>query len=190
VRDVVILGGPNGAGKTTTAQILIPKAMGIREFVNADEIARGLSPFNAQGASVAAGRVMLRRIPELVGRGESFAFETTCAGLQHLRWLAAAKAAGWRLNLIYLWLATPELAIERVARRVRDGGHDIPPDVIRRRWRSGLGNMKRLFLPLVHNAFIYDNSGADPILIATRGPDEPLVIVDRDRWAMIERLCR
>jgi predicted ABC-type ATPase len=162
-RDIVILGGPNEAGKTTTAQLLLPRTLAMREFVNADEIARGLSPFNTDGAAMAAGRVMLQRLAQLVERGESFAFETTCAGRQHVRWLPVAKANGWRLDLIYLWLRSPEMAIARVARRVRGGGPDIPPDVVRRRWRAGLVNMRRLYLPLADNARIYDNSGEQPI---------------------------
>jgi predicted ABC-type ATPase len=122
VKDIVIIGGPNGAGKTTAAQELVPLELGIREFVNADEIARGLSPFNAEHAAVAAGRLMIERMQALVRSGDSFAFETTCAGRAYAPWLRDCKARGWRVALLFLWLPTPETALDRVARRVRQGG--------------------------------------------------------------------
>lgn len=108
--DVIMLGGPNGAGKTTAAASLLPEALGIREFVNADEIARGLSPFNPEGAAVAAGRVMIARMRALASAGESFGFETTCAGRGYVRLLQACRAAGFRLNLIFLGPPSPRAA--------------------------------------------------------------------------------
>jgi predicted ABC-type ATPase len=125
--DIVVLGGPNGAGKTTAAQVLLPSGLGVRAFVNADDIARDLSPFNVSGVALAAGRLMLERMRQLVRRGESFAFETTCSGLAHSEFLRRCRERGWRITLLYLWLPSPEAAIERVARRVAQGGHDIPP---------------------------------------------------------------
>jgi predicted ABC-type ATPase len=101
-KDVVMIGGPNGAGKTTAATTLLPKELPIREFVNAAEIARGLSPFNPEGSALAAGRLMIERIHELIGRGESFAFETTCSGRAHVQTLAKCRDAGYRLTLIFL----------------------------------------------------------------------------------------
>jgi predicted ABC-type ATPase len=122
-----MLGGPNGAGKTTAAQVLVPKSYGVREFVNADEIARGLSPFNPDGVALAAGRLMLRRIDELVFHGESFAFETTCAGRGHALWLKRARAEGWRVSLLYLWLDSPDLARARVSQRCRKAATTFHP---------------------------------------------------------------
>ncbi|HMA71938.1 MAG TPA: zeta toxin family protein [Xanthobacteraceae bacterium] len=140
--DIVIIGGPNGAGKTTTAQLLVPQDLEIREFVNADEIARGLSPFNPERAALVAGRLMLERIRELIKNRQSFAFETTCSGRTHIPILRRCKADGWRVTLVYLWLPSPEAALDRVARRVREGGHGIPDDVVVRRYWAGLSNLR------------------------------------------------
>ena len=140
----MILGGPNGAGKTTAASAVVPVGLDIEEFVNADEIARRLSPSDVEGVAIAAGRQMLARMQGLVRQGRSFAFETTCAGMSYVRWLRMCQGDGWRLSLIYLWLPTAEMALSRVARRVRRGGHDIPPDVVRRRYAAGLRNMRHV----------------------------------------------
>ena len=182
-----MIGGPNGAGKTTAAPAVVPRELGIREFVNADEIARGLSPFNAERAAVAAGRLMIERMHSLVQAGESFAFETTCSGRAYASWLRECKLAGWRVTLLYLWLPSPQAALDRVARRIREGGHAIPANVVVRRYTAGLTNMRHLYLPLVDVAAIYDNSDEGRTLIAERTPDAPLVVHDAKRWATIER---
>jgi predicted ABC-type ATPase len=187
LKDIVIIGGPNGAGKTTAAPAVVPRELGIREFVNADEIARGLSPFNFEGAAVAAGRLMLQRMHALVRGSESFAFETTCSGRAHASWLRECKADGWRLTLLYLWLPSPQSALDRVARRVREGGHGVPAHVVIRRYKTGLSNMRHLYLPLADVAAIYDNSDEGRTLIAERTPGVPLVVHDASRWATIER---
>jgi len=188
MKDIVILGGPNGAGKTTAAPFVVPRELGIREFVNADEIARGLSPFNAEGAALAAGRLMIDRMRMLVREGQSFAFETTCSGRAHAGWLRACKTDGWRITLVYLWLRSPQMALDRVARRVRQGGHHIPDDVVVRRYHLGLVNMRRLYFPLADAAGIYDNSDYERTLIVRRSPEAGLVVYDAGLWAMIERL--
>lgn len=187
VDEIVIIGGPNGAGKTTAAQLVVPRGLEIREFVNADEIARGLSPFNTEHAAFAAGRLMLQRIRELVRNRESFAFETTCAGRTHVPILRTCKADGWRVTLVYLWLPTPKAALDRVARRVREGGHGIPDDVVVRRYWTGLINLRLLYLPLADVAVIYDNSDGQRTLIAERLSKGSLVVHDASRWAKIER---
>ncbi len=185
MKDIFIIGGPNGAGKTTAAKTLLPDMLGTSEFVNADEIARGLSPFNVDQAAVAAGRVMLQRMSDLVRLEQSFAFETTCSGKSHLRLLESCKKSGWRLTLIFLWLPSAEMAVDRVAQRVRAGGHNIPRGVIHRRYAAGVRNMKTLYLPLADLAAIYDSS--DRLrLIAEYSPDSGLVVYDADRWAQIE----
>lgn len=174
MKDIVIIGGPNGAGKTTAAPAVVPQELGIREFINADEIARGLSPFNAEHDA-------------LVRSGESFAFETTCSGRAYAGWLQKCKLAGWRVTLLFLWLPSPQAALDRVARRVREGGHGIPSDVVIRRYKTGAANMRHLYLPLADVAAIYDNSDAGRVLIAERIPGVPLTVHDAARWAMIER---
>lgn len=173
VDEIVIIGGPNGAGKTTASQFLVPQNLKIGEFVNADEIARGLSPFRPEHTALLAGRLMLERMRELIKSRQSFAFETT-------------KADGWRVTLVYLWLPSPQAALDRVAWRVLEGGHNIPSDVVVRRYWAGLSNMRRLYLPLADVAVIYDNSDGRRILIAEqlRGT---FILRDAERWAAIER---
>jgi predicted ABC-type ATPase len=188
--DIVIIGGPNGAGKTTAAPAVVPKELGIREFVNADDIARGLSPFNSERAAIAAARLMLARMRSLVLSGESFALETTCSGRAYAGWLQECRRAGWRITLLFLWLPSPQAALDRVARRVREGGHGIPSNVVIRRYNAGLANLRRLYLPLADIAAIYDNSDEGRVLIAEQLPDVPLVVHDAIRWAMIERASR
>jgi predicted ABC-type ATPase len=184
-KDVVMIGGPNGAGKTTIATTMLPKELRIREFVNADEIARGLSPFNPEGSARAAGRLMIKRIHELIERGESFAFETTCAGRAHARTLSRCRDAGYRLTLIFLWLPSVKEALGRVARRVAQGGHRIPKEVVVRRYAAGLKNLQRLYLPIADIAYIYDNTDEGGILIAERQPGRALVVCDDQRWRRI-----
>jgi predicted ABC-type ATPase len=187
VADIVILGGPNGAGKTTAAATLLRQEMGISEFVNADEIARGMSPFNADAVALRAGAFMIERIQQLIAHKQSFAFETTCAGRVHLARLKRFRAEGWGLMLLYLWLPSPQAALDRVARRVQAGGHGVPDEVVIRRYWAGLKNMRYLYLPLVHVAAIYDNSDGARALIAERTPQAALIVHDAERWGMIER---
>jgi predicted ABC-type ATPase len=182
----MVLGGPNGAGKTTAAAWLLPRSVGVREFVNADEIARGLSPFNPQGSAVAAARLMIARIRALARAGESFAFETTCAGRGHARLLEWCRGQGYRTTLIFLWLPSPEAALARVARRVREGGHDVPRATVTRRYYAGLRNMRKLYMPLCDTVLIYDNSDDGDVLIAERRAGGRLTVHDRARWAEIE----
>jgi len=131
---------------------------------------------------------MLERMRELVRDRQSFAFETTCSGRAHIAMLRKCKADGWRVTLLYLWLPSPEMALERVARRVREGGHNIPGDVVIRRYWAGLANMRHLYLPVADVAAIYDNSDGRRTLIAERLPEGSLVVHDATRWAKIEGL--
>jgi len=185
VEEIVVISGPNGAGKTTAAQLLVPRGLEIREFVNADEIARGLSPFNADHAALLAGQLMLERIGEFIRNRQSFAFETTCAGRAHVATLRRCKADGWRITLVYLWLQSPQMALDRVARRVREGGHYIPDEVVIRRYWAGLSNMRQLYLPVADVAAIYDNSDGGRTLIAERLHEGSLIVHDAARWAKI-----
>jgi predicted ABC-type ATPase len=188
MKDIIILGGPNGAGKTTAARVLLPKTLGLLEFVNADEIARGLSPFNVDSVALKAGRLMLERIDELVLAGTSFAFETTCAGKGHAKWLKQCQAKGWRVHMLFLWLPDFRMAQRRVVQRVSEGGHSIPPEVVERRYRAGIVKMRDLYLPLADTAAIYDNSNEARTLIAERESGKPFCVRDRPRWALIEEM--
>lgn len=175
--SVIVLAGPNGAGKSTAAPGLLRGKLAVSEFVNADLIARGLSAFNPDGAALAAGRIMLKRMKELADQRISFAFETTLASRNFAPWLNGLIEEGYRFHLLFLWLATPELAVARVADRVRLGGHDVPETTIRRRYRSGLKNFFCLYRPLATTWRVYDNSGAQRVrlLAAGRGLRDPHV---------------
>jgi predicted ABC-type ATPase len=190
VKDIVILGGPNGAGKTTAAMVLMPGLLRSRVFVNADEIARNISPSNVEAAALAAGRLMIERMRELVREEKSFALETTCSGKSYVPMLKACKLNGWKIYLYYFWLISPELSIARVAKRVTEGGHHIPEEVILRRFTSGLSNMLNLYMPLADEAEIYDNSNRKRILIARKRPDIGIIIYDSERWSKMEGLTQ
>ena len=135
-----IIAGCNGAGKTTASYTVLPEILECREFVNADEIAKGLSPFNPSSVAIEAGRLMLKRIGELLSAGVSFSVETTLSTRSYINLIQQAQNQGYSVSLIYFWLNSPELAIERVKQRVANGGHDVPAPIIRRRYRSGLEN--------------------------------------------------
>jgi predicted ABC-type ATPase len=164
---VYIIAGCNGAGKTTAAYSLLPDVFTTVEFINADEIARGLSPLNPEGAAFAAGRIMLQRIEEMIERRESFAFETTLSGHTYLNLIYRAKEKGFSVVLLFVSLSTIELAKNRVETRVRKGGHNIAPDVIERRFIKGLRNFSE-YSAAVDDWYLYDNSGSEYVLAACR----------------------
>lgn len=161
MKKLFIIGGCNGAGKTTASYTVLPEMLGCKEFVNADEIAKGLSPFNPESVAIEAGRLMLRRMEDLLFEGADFAFETTLSTRSYVGFIRKAQQMGYFVTLVYFWLPTPEQAIERVATRVREGGHSIPPEVIRRRYANGLRNLIELYTPICDFWTIYDNSSAD-----------------------------
>lgn len=164
-KKIIIIAGPNGAGKTTFAEEFLPKEAGCPTFVNADLIAAGLAPFEPERAAFRAGRLMLEEIYHNVRRGESFAFETTLSGRGYAGMIPSWRVEGYIVKLFFLKLASPELAIARVRQRVREGGHNIPEPVIRRRFASGLDNFENLYKPLVDEWALYDNSSSEPVLI-------------------------
>lgn len=166
-----MIAGPNGAGKTTFATEFLPNEADCPNFVNADLIAAGLSPFGADRVGFQAGRLMLRQIHEHARRGDSFAFETTLSGLGYARWIPRWQTQGYRVKLFFLALPTPEAAIARVAQRVSEGGHDVPESVIRRRFHSGRRNFELIYQGLVSEWAEYDNSGDIPKLL-TEGSRE------------------
>jgi predicted ABC-type ATPase len=182
---VYVIAGPNGAGKTTFAKEFLPHYAHCDEFVNADMIATGISPFSPRRAALEAGRLMLSRIRELMAAGQTFGFETTLAGKSYASLFRRLHQRGYRIDLIYLWLPTPELAIKRVQDRVRQGGHNIPEVDIRRRFTRGLQNLFRLYRPLMDSWTLLDNSGQTPKTIAT-GTASELSIAIPDVFGYIE----
>ena len=161
---VVIVAGPNGAGKTTFAREFLPNEANCPIFVNADLIAAGLSPFRPEAAAFQAGRLMLEEIHRHAARGQSFAFETTLSGLTYAHMIDGWRADGYVVKLIFLSLASPEEAIARVAMRVRQGGHHVPDETIRRRFASGLAHFRDIYRRRVDYWQMFDNSGESPLL--------------------------
>ena len=161
-----IIAGCNGAGKTTASYTVLPEMLGCKEFVNADEIARGLSPFNPEGVAIQAGRLMIDRVLHLLKEGVDFAFETTLSTRSYVKLIERAQRRGYFVALLFFSLPTPEQAIMRVASRVAQGGHNIPTDVIYRRYEAGLQNLFRLYIPVVDYWALYDNSGCPAEKIA------------------------
>ena len=164
--EIVSLIGANGAGKTTASYTVLPEILECREFVNADEIAKGLSPFNPSSVAIEAGRLMLKRIGELLSAGVSFSVETTLSTRSYINLIQQAQNQGYSVSLIYFWLNSPELAIERVKQRVANGGHDVPAPIIRRRYRSGLENFFRIYMPCVDYWMLADNSCTPRVIVA------------------------
>ena len=164
-KKIVIIAGPNGAGKTTFAREFLVQEAGCPVFVNADLIAAGLSPFQPEQAAFKAGRLMLAEIKEYAQRGESFAFETTLSGRHYARLIREWRQDGYRIKLIFLRLASVEIALDRVRNRVAQGGHSIEPEIIQRRFHKGLDNFANLYKNLVTAWAEYDNSGEIPEMI-------------------------
>lgn len=189
---VIVIAGPNGAGKSTLAPFLLRDMLGLLEFVNADTIARGLSAFSPEDVAFEAGRIMLKRMDELADRRVSFAFETTLAGRSHaVRIDRYRRQHGYKIHLLFLWLRSVELAVQRVRARVRVGGHDIPLETIRRRYKSGALNFFSHYQALADTWGVYDNSVyLDPLLVATGGRDAPTTIFAEDVWQRFNEQAR
>lgn len=189
-KQLYIIAGCNGAGKTTASYTVLPDILNCREFVNADEIAHGLSPFNPGNVAIEAGRLMLQRIEELLERDETFAIETTLATKSYVNLVHRAQEKGYRVTLLFFWLNTPELAIQRVAERVSKGGHDIPEDIIRRRYVSGIGNLFNLYASEVDYWAVFDNSETPRILIAKGGTNKTTTILNEEIFIKLQMLCQ
>lgn len=182
-----IIAGCNGAGKTTASFTVLPELLNIKEFVNADEIARGLSPFQPEKVSIEAGRIMLNRIDDLVKNEQDFAFETTLATRSFVPLCKLAQQKSYQVCLTFFWLDTVELAIERVKQRVKEGGHDIPEETIRRRYTSGIQNFFTLYKNLVDYWLFIDNSQADQELIAEGKGITDSIVYNNDKWLFIQQ---
>ncbi|MGF1603017.1 MAG: zeta toxin family protein [Thermosynechococcaceae cyanobacterium] len=183
--NLYIIGGANGSEKTTVALSLLPTLLGVFEYVNADAIATGLSPLNPEAMAMQSGRLMLKRIKALADVKADFAFETTLAAKSFVPFLRKCKTKGYTINLMYFWLRSQDLAIERVARRVASGGHSIPEADIRRRYQRGIRNLFNLYLPLCDGWMVFDNSDPAPKLIAEAIIDEPSTIYGEGTWQQI-----
>jgi predicted ABC-type ATPase len=181
MKKLYIIAGCNGAGKTTASYTILPEILECKEFVNADEIAKGISPFQPEKAGIEAGRFMLKRIKKLLELGESFAFETTLSTRSYVQFVERAKELNYQVTCLFFWLDSDELAVSRVARRVKEGGHHIPEDVIRRRYKSGLENFFRLFQPKVDNWLFVNNSG-DTYEIVAEGGVNNISINNNELW--------
>ena len=170
VPNLYIISGCNGAGKTTASYTILPEMLHCREFVNSDEIAKGLSPFNANTVAVAveASRIMYKRIRELIGVAETFALETTLASRSIANLIKDAQQKGYYVSLLFFWLNTPDLAVERVKSRVIAGGHFVSESTVRRRYRSGIVNLFDLYLPICDYWMITDNS-LSPMEVIAKG---------------------
>jgi predicted ABC-type ATPase len=180
---VVVLGGPNGAGKSTAAPRLLRGALRVDEFVNADTLAQGLSAFRPQDAAIEAGRIMLARLDYLEAEGRRFAFESTLSSHTLARRLTRLKQRAYRVHVVYLWLPTVDLALARVAERVRAGGHDVPADAVRRRFERGRRNFFTLYRPLADTWRLYDGSSiGGPRLAAAGGHGKPTRLPDPETW--------
>ena len=181
-----IISGCNGAGKTTASFTVLPEMLNCREFVNADEIARGLSPFKPESVAIQAGKIMLGRIEELMNTQVDFAIETTLTTKSYSNTIARAKSLGYQVTLLYFWLNDVELAIERVKTRVAEGGHHIPADVIRRRYVRGMRNL-RAFIDLADSWFLIDNSLNQPTFIADMNINSVISIFDDAKFNFLNK---
>ena len=181
MKKLYIIAGCNGAGKTTASYTILPEILGCKEFVNADEIAKGLSPFRSEKAGIEAGRLMLKRIKLLLESGENFAFETTLSTRSYVNFIEKAKEQNYQVTCLFFWLHSIELAISRVETRVKEGGHHIPEDVISRRYKSGLKNFFNLFLPRMDNWLFVNNSGETYEIIAEGAMNE-MTVNNVDQW--------
>ena len=184
-KNLYVISGCNGAGKTTASFTILPEILECREFVNADEIAKGLSPFQPENVAFEAGRIMLHRINELLNSNKNFSFETTLATKSYKNKIIEAKEKGYNVILLFFWLESYELAIERVKTRVLEGGHNIPSDVIKRRYFNGINNLFKIYLELVDQVLIFDNSEGNHILIAEKSFSENVVIVEQEKFNLL-----
>jgi predicted ABC-type ATPase len=181
-KNIYIIAGCNGAGKTTASFTILPDVLNCKEFVNADEIARGLSPFQPEKVAIDAGKIMLNRINELLGKNENFAFETTLASKSYRSKVIEAQKKGYTVSLLYFWLNSIDLAKERVKNRVLEGGHNIEPAVIERRYLNGIINLFDIYLPIVDKAFIFDNSEGTSVLIAEQIEFNNFKIINYEKY--------
>ena len=185
--NLYIIAGPNGAGKTTASYTLLPEMLNCLNFVNADEIARGLSPFSPETVDIQAARIMLQRIDELLAQKVDFAIETTLATRSYVQLIKRAQTIGYKVHLLFFYLESPEQAIQRVAQRVSEGGHNIPEEVIRRRFVRGIDNLINLYLPICDSVLVYNNIKTPAQLIARKKNQcENIEVLNTEMWNQLK----
>ncbi|MWB94395.1 zeta toxin [Flavobacterium sp. GA093] len=187
-KNLYIIAGCNGAGKTTASYTILPEILDCKEFVNADEIAKGLSPFQPEKVSFEAGRIMLHRIDELLEKQADFAFETTLSAKSYISIVKKAQNQGYFVTLVFFWLNSIELAKQRVLVRVSEGGHNIPEDIIERRYHRGIKNLFEIYLDKCNNVMLFDNSNKLPVLILEKELNEEAIILDEILFKKINNL--
>ena len=185
-KQLYIIAGCNGAGKTTASFTILPEVLDCKEFINADEIAKGLSPFQPESVAMQAGRIMLARMDELLQKGETFAFETTLATKSYKQKIEWAQANGYEVTLLFFWLDSPNMAKERVAQRVAEGGHSIPSQTIERRYHNGIANLFAIYMDMVDICYIFDNSEGRKELIAQKEKHNKMVIYNNDKFNLMK----
>ena len=187
--NVYIVAGPNGTGKTTFAREFLPNYAKCPNFVNADLIAQGLSPFNPRIAAIKSGKLVLNRIEEFSGSGADFGFETTLSGRMHLNMFRRLKGRGYRVHLFFLWLPGVELSLLRIKDRVTEGGHDVPAADVRRRFTRSISNFFNTYCSLADTWMLFDNSGASPVL-AAKGYNRAVIVENAELFEKISRGCK
>ena len=185
-KHLYIIAGCNGAGKTTASFTILPEVLNCKEFINADEIAKGLSPFQPESVAMQAGRIMLARMDELLQKGETFAFETTLATKSYKQKIEWAQANGYEVTLLFFWLDSPNMAKKRVAQRVAEGGHSIPSETIERRYYNGIANLFAIYIDMVDICYIFDNSEGRKELIAQKKNNKDIVIYNNDKFNLMK----
>lgn len=188
--NLYIIAGCNGAGKTTASYTVLPEMLECDEFINADEIAKGLSPFNPEKAAIESGRIMLDKISKLISQKVDFAFETTLATRSYINTIQKAKSFGYDITLVFFWLDSVELAIERVKIRVEEGGHNIPVNVIKRRYLAGLKNLFQLYMSESSYWMIFNNSSLSAELIAEGYNDYKINIQNKRTFEIIKKISQ
>ena len=181
-KQLYIIAGCNGAGKTTASFTILPEVLDCKEFINADEIAKGLSPFQPESVAMQAGRIMLARMDELLQKGETFAFETTLATKSYKQKIEWAQANGYEVTLLFFWLNTSKLAKKRVAQRVAEGGHNIPDEIIERRYHSGITQLITTYMDMIERYYIFDNSEGERTPIAKKYKGGKEIIYNTDLY--------
>ena len=185
-KELYVIAGCNGAGKTTASFTILPEILNCKEFVNADEIAKGLSPFQPEKVSIEAGRIMLERIIDLLNRQVNFAFETTLSTKTYRSKIFLAREKGYNVTLLFFWLRNANLAIERVRTRVIEGGHHIETEVIRRRYKNGIKNLFDIYLPIADEVMIFDNSEGKYDLIAEKTIESEIEVLNKVKFNQLK----